>query len=150
MMWIGPRVTRAMGEDLALLSVFSRKTGGGVPATAVLLQAGVATLLLLTQSFESVLEFIQFSLTFCSFLAVAGVIVLRFTRPELPRPYRVWAYPLSPLVFLAISLFMMVYMVLERPAQSLAGFALMLAGLIVYALSHKQSRSSAVMEPSRQ
>jgi APA family basic amino acid/polyamine antiporter len=148
MMWIGPRVTMAMGEDLALLSAFSRRTKGGVPALAVLLQMGVATLLLLTQSFESVLEFIQFSLTFCSFLAVLGVIVLRFTRPDLPRPYRVWAYPLAPVVFLAISLFMMIYMVLERPAQSFAGFAMMAAGLVVYALSQKQSRSPAVMESS--
>ncbi len=150
MMWIGPRVTMAMGEDLALLSVFSRKTRGGVPAVAVLLQMAVATVLLLTQGFESVLEFIQFSLTFCSFLAVLGVIVLRFTRPELPRPYRVWAYPLSPLVFLAISLFMMIYMVLERPAQSLAGLAMMAAGLVVYGLSRKQSSSPVAMEPSRQ
>jgi APA family basic amino acid/polyamine antiporter len=150
MMWIGPRVTMAMGEDLALLSVFARKTAGGVPAVAVLLQMAVATLLLLTQSFESVLEFIQFSLTFCSFLAVLGVIVLRFTQPGLPRPYRVWAYPLTPVVFLAISLFMMIYMVRERPVQSLAGFALMLAGLAVYALSHKQPPSPVAMEPSRQ
>ena len=52
-----------------------------------------STLLLLTQSFEAVLEFIQFSLTFCSFLAVLGVIVLRMTQPDLPRPYRTWGYP---------------------------------------------------------
>ena len=43
MMWIGPRVTMAMGEDLPLLSVFARKTGTGVPAFAILLQAAVAT-----------------------------------------------------------------------------------------------------------
>ena len=135
MMWIGPRVTMAMGEDQALLSILARKTGGGVPAEAVLLQMAVATFLLHTQSFEWVLEFIQFSLTFCSFLAVLGVIVLRFTQPELPRPYRVWAYPLPPLLFLAMSLFMMVYMVRERPAQSLTGFAVMLIGLAIYGLS---------------
>ena len=63
------------------------------------------------------MEFVQFSLTFCSFLAVLGVIVLRFTQPELPRPYRVWAYPLPPLLFLAMSLFMMIYIVRERPAR---------------------------------
>jgi len=149
MMWIGPRVTMAMGEDLAVLSMFARRTAGGVPALAVLLQLAVATLLLLTQSFESVLEFIQFSLTFCSFLAVLGVIVLRFTRPELPRPYRVWAYPAAPLLFLAVSLFMMVHMVRERPAQSLAGFALMLAGLVVFALFSKPSPTPAMERPSR-
>jgi basic amino acid/polyamine antiporter, APA family len=150
MMWIGPRVTMVMGEDLALLSPFARKTKGGVPALAVLLQVGVATLLLLTQSFESVLEFIQFSLTFCSFLAVLGVIVLRYAQPALPRPYRVWAYPVTPVVFLAISLFMMIYMVRERPMESLAGAAMMLAGLLIYFLSLRRSRTQPAMEPSSQ
>ena len=70
---------------------------------------------MLDATFESVVKFVQFSLTFCSFLAVLGVIVLRFTRPELPRPYRVWAYPLPPLLFLAMSLFMMIYLLREQP-----------------------------------
>jgi basic amino acid/polyamine antiporter, APA family len=135
MMWIGPRVTMAMGEDLALLSVFSRKTRSGVPAVAILVQAAVATVMLLTQTFRSVVEFVQFSLTFCSLLAVLGVIVLRFTRPDLPRPYRVWAYPLPPLLFLAMSLFMMIYLLREQPREALIGLAIMLAGLAIYFLS---------------
>ena len=132
MTWIGPRVTMSMGEDLPLLRVFARKSAGGAPVTAIVFQAVMATLLLATRSFESVLDFIQFSLTFCSFLAVAGVIVLRWTQPDLPRPYRVWAYPLPPLVFLGVTAFMMVYLIRERPLQSLAGLAMMLAGLGVY------------------
>jgi APA family basic amino acid/polyamine antiporter len=135
MMWIGPRVTMAMGEDLPLLAIFARKTRGGVPAFAILLQAAVATIMLLTQTFESVVKFVQFALTFCSFLAVLGVIVLRFTRPELPRPYRVWAYPLPPLLFLAMSLFMMIYLLREQLREALIGLAIMLVGLVIYLLS---------------
>jgi APA family basic amino acid/polyamine antiporter len=141
MMWIGPRVTMVMGEDFSLLSAFARRTKSGVPALAVLFQLTVVTLLLLTQSFESVLEFIQFSLMFSSFLAVLGVIVLRFTQPGLHRPYRVWGYPFTPLLFLAVSLFMMIYLVLERPLQSVAGAAMMLAGLLIYVLSLKHAQS---------
>jgi APA family basic amino acid/polyamine antiporter len=140
MMWLGPRVTMTMGEDFRLLSAFARKTRGGVPATAVLFQLAVVTALLLTQSFESIVEFIQFSLTISSFLTVMGVIVLRFTQPALPRPYKVWGYPVTPLLFLAVSLFMMVNLVLERPAQSLAGVAIMLSGLLVYAVSARHGR----------
>jgi basic amino acid/polyamine antiporter, APA family len=141
MMWIGPRVTMVMGEDFPLLSAFARKTASGVPATAILFQLAVVTLLLLTQGFESILEFIQFSLTISSFLTVLGVIVLRYTQPELPRPYRVWGYPLTPLVFLAVSLFMMINLLVQRPAQSLAGIGMMLTGLVIYALSHRYDRS---------
>ena len=125
----------AMGEDLPLLAVFARKTRNGVPAVAILLQAAVATLMLWTETFESVVKFVQFSLTFCSFLAVLGVIVLRYTRPELPRPYRVWAYPLPPLLFLAMSLFMMIYLLREQLREALIGLAIMLTGLVIYLLS---------------
>ena len=147
MTWIGPRVTMVMGEDLPVLGLFARKSANGTPVIAILVQAIISTLMLATQSFESVLDFIQFSLTFCSFLAVAGVIVLRWSRPDLPRPYRVWAYPLPPLIFLAVTLFMMVYLIRERPLQSLAGFGMMLAGLGVYAWSTRSARSPS--DPGR-
>jgi basic amino acid/polyamine antiporter, APA family len=89
-----------------------------------------------------VLDFIQFSLTACSFLAVAGVIWLRLTQPKLPRPYRAWGYPVTPVVFLAVTGFMMYYLVTNRPLQSLAGFAMMLAGLAIYGVSQLMNSSS--------
>lgn len=144
MMWIGPRVSMAMGQDFAALSFFAGRSGRGVPARALILQLLVATLLLSTQSFETVLEFIQFSLMCSSALAVLGVIVLRVTRPGLPRPYRVWAYPATPVIFLAVTAFMLVHMLREKPIQSLAGLGLMLTGLVVYALSARAGRSGAV------
>jgi basic amino acid/polyamine antiporter, APA family len=143
MMWIGPRVTMAMGEDMPLLRIFSRKSSRGVPATAIIFQLLVSSLLLLSQSFEAVLDFIQFSLTFCSFFTVLGVIKLRITQPKLPRPYRAWGYPVTPLVFLAVMLWMMYYLVVNRPLQSLAGFAMMLSGLAIYSASRRLSNVMA-------
>jgi basic amino acid/polyamine antiporter, APA family len=141
MTWIGPRVTMVMGEDIPALRFFARTTRNGVPATAILFQLAVVTLLLFTQSFEAVVDYIGFSLTFCTFLAVLGVIVLRYTQPELKRPYRVWGYPLTPVVFLLVTGFMMFYMVTHRPIQSLAGALTMLAGLAVFALSRRRSHA---------
>jgi basic amino acid/polyamine antiporter, APA family len=135
MVWIGPRVTMVIGEDMPALRFFARTTKSGVPATAILFQLAIVTLLLLTQSFEAVIDYIQFSLTFCTFLAVLGVIVLRYTQPGLTRPYRVWAYPLTPVVFLLVTGFMMYYLATQRPMQSLASLATLLAGLVVFALS---------------
>jgi APA family basic amino acid/polyamine antiporter len=138
MTWIGPRVTVAVGEDMRLLRMFARKSRNDVPTTAILFQLGIVSLLLLTQSFEAVLEFIQFSLIFCSFFAVLGVIKLRYTHPTQPRPYRAWGYPVTPLIFLAVAGFMMYYLVTNRPVQSLAGFAMMIAGLAIYYASRLQ------------
>jgi APA family basic amino acid/polyamine antiporter len=135
MTWIGPRVTMAMGHDHALLARLARTRRDGVPAIALLLQLAVVTLLLMTQSFEAVLDVIQFSLTLCSFLAVLGVIVLRFTAPDLPRPYRTWGYPVTPFVFLAVTAFMMYHLIIERPWQSFAGLGIMLTGLAIYSFS---------------
>ncbi len=150
MMWIGPRVTMVIGEDLPLLSMFARKAEDGTPRIAILFQACMATVLLLSQSFEAVIEFIQFSLTFCSFLAVLGVVILRWTRPDLPRPYRVWAFPVTPLIFLGVTLFMMIYLVQQKPKESLAGVAMMLAGLIVYAWSSRQSPANSAVSGSKE
>jgi basic amino acid/polyamine antiporter, APA family len=148
MTWIGPRVTMVMGEDVPMLRMFARKTKNGVPAAAILCQLGFVNLLLITGSFKAILEYVQFSLTFCSFLTVLGVIVLRYTQPELPRPYRAWGYPVTPLIFLSVTLFMMLYLVVEQPVQSLAGAFTMLTGLLVYGIHLKQSRSSTLLESS--
>ena len=140
MMWVGPRVTMVMGEDNSMLEVFSRTTRNGVPVYAMLFQLIVVTVLLLTQSFEAVLDFIQFSLTFCSFLTVLGVILLRYRQPYLPRPYRAWGYPITPFLFLAVTGFVLSHLLMERPFQSVASLFTMMAGLLIYALSGRLSK----------
>lgn len=141
MMWIGPSVAVAMGEDVPVLHLFARRSRSGVPVAAILLQCAVASLLLCTQSFEAALDFCQFGLLLCSFLTVLGLIKLRITLPDLPRPYRAWGYPITPLIFLAVTLFMLVHLVAVRPHQSLAGFLMMLAGVVLYAVAARQARS---------
>ena len=141
MTWIGPRVAMTMGEDLPLFRLFSRKSKQDAPTVAIVFQLLVSNVLLLTQSFEAVLDFIQFSLTFCSFFTVLGVIKMRITRPDLARSYRAWGYPVTPVIFLSVTLFMMYYLVVNRPLQSLAGVAMMLAGLVVYYVSRQLSNA---------
>src|SRR5579871_564840 len=143
MMWIGPRVMMTMGEDIPALKVFARKSRQGAPAYAILFQLTVATLMLFTRSFEAVLDFIQFALLFCSFFTVLGVIKLRITRPDLPRPYRAWGYPVTPLVFLLVTGFMMYYLLTERPLQAFLGMLIMISGLAIYAILHTRAEPGA-------
>lgn len=132
MTWIGPRVTMSMGEDHWLLRLLGRKNNQGIPTNAILLQLLVVNLLLLTQSFEDVVRYTQFSLLLCSLLAVAGVIVLRVIRPGLIRPYRVWLYPLPPIIFSIITVWMMFYLLRWHTMESLAGLGTALLGLLLY------------------
>ena len=139
MMWIGPRVMMTMGEDIPALRIFARKSGNGAPAYAILFQLAIASLMLFTRSFEAVLDFIQFSLLFCSFFTVLGVIKLRITQPDLPRPYRAWGYPVTPVVFLLVTGFMMYYLLTDRPLQSFLGIVIMISGLLIYAVFRKRA-----------
>ncbi|HZR77368.1 APC family permease [Bradyrhizobium sp.] len=149
MMWIGPRVMMTMGEDIPALRVFARKSKQGAPAYAILFQLTVATLMLFNRSFEAVLDFIQFSLLFCSFFTVAGVIKLRIMRPDLPRPYRAWGYPVTPVIFLLVTLFMMYYLVVDRPLQSFFGALIMVSGLLIYVVFRKKDdAASATPSPN--
>jgi APA family basic amino acid/polyamine antiporter len=147
MMWIGPRVTMTMGEDIPALRMFARRSSNGAPAFAILFQLAVASLMLLTRSFEAVLEFIQFALLFCSFFAVLGVIKLRITHPELPRPYRAWGYPITPLVFLLVTGFMMYYLLTTEPLRSVLSIAIMISGLLIYAVFLKQTGKASAIAP---
>lgn len=139
MMWIGPRVTVAMGEDLRLLSWFAVKSRGGVPVRAMLLQFAIVNVMLLTATFQSVVNYVQFALALCSALTVLGVFVLRWRRPELPRPYKVWGYPLTPFIFLVITGWMMWHLLGDAATRlpSLLGLGTALLGLVIYFISSK-------------
>ncbi|MGI8821341.1 MAG: APC family permease [Chthoniobacterales bacterium] len=144
MMWIGPRVTLVMGEDLRALSWLGRRTRRGVPVNAMLLQFVVVNVLLFVASFQAVVNYVQFSLTLCSALTVFGVFVLRWRQPELPRPYKVPGYPVTPLIFLAISGWMLAHLLgnaaTRRP--SLLGLGTTLLGLVFYFISPKTAAAA--------
>ena len=135
MVWAGPRVAMVIGEDYPrAFGWLQVRTASGIPAAAVAAQSVLTLLLLLTSTFEQVLVYTQFALLACSFLAVLGVIVYRFTQPDLPRPFRVPLYPLTPLLFLAISAFAMVYTATVKPVEALCGALTLVAGLGIYRL----------------
>jgi APA family basic amino acid/polyamine antiporter len=142
MTWIGPRVSMSMGEDHWLLRLLGRKNPHGIPTNAMVLQLLIVNLLLFTSSFESVVQYTQFSLLLCSLFTVLGVIVLRTTRPEIARPYRLWAYPLPPIIFAVITLWMMFYLLRWKTTESLAGLATAIVGLLLYFCAGKRLNRS--------
>jgi APA family basic amino acid/polyamine antiporter len=140
MLWVGSRVAATMGEDVGAFRWLAQRNAQGVPARAVAAQAAIASGLL-AASFDEVLTYVQFTLLVSSFLTVLGVLVLRHTEPDLPRPYKAWGYPLTPLVFLAIVGWMMVHVVRSKPTESLAGLGTMALGLVVFLFSSKAPRA---------
>ena len=146
MSWIGSRVTKSMADDFSKLAFFGRVNQHGTPYIAMIWQALVVTALILTGGFENVLVYTQFVLLLSSFLAVLGLIVLRFRQPNLPRPYRVWGYPITPLIFLVVTLFMMLYTIQQRIVESLLGLVTALVGLGIYYIVRPANGSLAAAD----
>lgn len=148
MVLAGPRVTQAIGEDIPLFKMLARKNSQGIPYLAILLQLSIVTVLILTSSFEAVLIYLGFTLTLSSFITVLGVFVYRFRYPEAPRPYQTWGYPFTPLIFLGISSWMLVYLMMDKPVESLTGMATLLIGLGVYFVASKNNLGCITVEES--
>jgi len=138
MVWAGPRVTQVIGEDIPFFKLLATKNTSGIPYYAILFQLVIVLVLILTSSFEAIVTYLGFTLTLSSFVTVLGVFVHRLRYPEVFRPYKTWGYPVTPLIFLAISLWMLVFIFRDKPVESLAGLGTILLGLPVYLMAVKR------------
>jgi APA family basic amino acid/polyamine antiporter len=122
LLWAGPRVLGAMGRDLPALRWFAPRRE--VPHAALIFQAGLALLLIFAGTFRELITLTQIGLTLSTSLVVGGCLVLRHRRPELPRPVHVPLYPLPPLIFLAMSGFVILRSAVAEPGPTLTGLAI--------------------------
>lgn len=143
----GPRVYYALGSDYPLFAFLSRTSASrGAPVAALVVQGAVTSAILLLGRVDQIQQYSGFTLSLFASLAVSCVIVRRIRQPELPRPFRVFAYPLTPLLFLAVSAWMMFWALQGRPLESLLALATVaVAGLLFVATGRPSGRSS---EPS--
>lgn len=135
----GPRVLQVIGEDIRQLKFLARTNKDGVPATAIFVQSSLAIIFILTSSFESVLVFSGFILALNSLVTVLGVFVLRWRQPELPRPYRTFGFPITPLIYLSLTAWTLTFVIVNKPLESLLGLLVIGAGLVVYLALPKQN-----------
>lgn len=139
MVLAGPRVLQRIGEDFSIFARLGRTNRDGIPVTAVAMQAAIALLFLWSASFERILVFSGATMALNTFFTVLGVFVLRLRRPDIERPYRVWLYPLPPLVFLAITGWTLVYILMERPVEAAITAGIVVSGAVFYHLSARFS-----------
>jgi APA family basic amino acid/polyamine antiporter len=130
----GPRVYYALGRDYKRLAFLSRSNAtSGAPVNALLVQGLFTSAILLVGRIDQIQQYSGFTLTLFASLAVSCVIVRRIRQPELPRPFRVWLYPLTPLLFLVVSVWMMFWALRGRPMESLLALATVgVAGALFY------------------
>jgi APA family basic amino acid/polyamine antiporter len=134
MSFVGARVTKIIASDFHVFRVFIRENAAGSPWVAQVMQTCIALALIHTSTFEHVLTYIGFTLSLFTCLVVGGVFILRKKYPN-HAGFQCWGYPFSPLIFLAVDIYMLGYIVWDRPYQSLSGFATVGLGALVYYMS---------------
>ena len=102
------------------------------PHIALILITIWSSLLALTGTFEQLFTYVVFVSVLFSLLGGIALFRLRSLRPDLNRPYRVWGYPVVPLLFIAGASFMVLNTLMARPVQSLLGLGLLVIGIPVY------------------
>jgi APA family basic amino acid/polyamine antiporter len=137
----GPRVYYALGKDFPPFAAVARTRPTGAPAIALVAQGVVTSLFILTGRVDQIQQYAGFTLSLFSALAVSCVIVLRVRRPDAERPFRAWGYPVTPLLFLAVSAWMMFWAFRGRPVESTLAFLTVLVGGVIFAASRSRKES---------
>ena len=132
----GSRAYFAMAKDGLFFPGLARLNGAGVPGRALWAQCLWACLLCLSGSYGQLLNYVMFAVILFYVVTIIGIFVLRRTRPEAPRPYRAWGYPMVPgLYVLLASAFCIILLIAPDTAEfSRRGLGLVALGLPIYFL----------------
>lgn len=134
----GPRVLEAMGDDYKKLNQFSAKNKYEMPYLAILGQAGWAIFLVLVSSFKEIIQYISVSLSIFSMVTVIGIFILRKNYGRHERSFQVPGYPVTPMIFIGCTCWMLYYVAAEDPVIIVYSLGTMLPGYVLYRFVSKQ------------
>jgi basic amino acid/polyamine antiporter, APA family len=126
------RVPYAMAKDGLYFAFLNKLSARGVPVRAGFFAAALASLLAFTGNYDRLTDYAVFSLWLFYGLTAWCLVVLRKKQPDTPRPYRVFGYPVVPVVFCLVTFALLLNTLYTQPLQSLAGLAIIASGLPFY------------------
>jgi len=140
----GSRVPYAAARDGYFFSAVARVNAQHhTPGIAILALSGWSAILVLSGRYEQLFTYVIFASWILYGMTTAAVLVLRKKRPELPRPYKTWGYPVVPIVFVSVAGFLVISTLLDSPRESLMGIGLIILGLPFYYRWARQVRANA-------
>lgn len=135
----GARVYNTMACDGLFLPAAKKLNARGVPAVALWMQAVWASALCLSGKYGQLLDFIVFTVLLFYILTIAGIFKLRRTRPDAPRPYKAFGYPVVPLLYIVLAALICVVLLVYKPQYTWPGLIIVLIGIpIYYAVNRKR------------
>lgn len=135
--WIGPRVTHAMARDFRNWKILNKTNFKGIPVRALWLNTAISILLMLTGSFEQIMLYAGFVLQLMGTLSVGALLFVKPVAGKFKSPLR----PYLQIVYLLFSTWVLAFTFLERPKESMAGFGILLLGLLFYYFDKRQERT---------
>ncbi len=140
MILAGARVYYAMAKDGLFFSAVGRVNSKyHTPAVSLVVQASWAGILTLTGTYSELLDYVIFAVVLFYILTIAGLFRLRRTRPDAPRSYRAWGYPVLPALYIAFALFVEWALVTHKALRSIAGLCIVALGIPVFYLWRRRS-----------
>ncbi|MCU0456686.1 MAG: amino acid permease, partial [Bacteroidales bacterium] len=143
-----PRVYYAMAKD----GLFFRKVGEinkfGVPGFAIVIQGIWAVLLCLSGTYSDLLDYVIFAVLLFFTITILAIFVLRRKRPDIPRPYKAFGYPLVPAIYILTTTLIMVILLIYKPAYTFPGLIIVILGIPVYFIWRRKNKSRGITESS--
>lgn len=141
----GARVYYTMAKD----GLFFKKTGtlnkNAVPGFALWIQCIMACILCLSGGYNDLLDMIAFVVVLFYAVTIIGIFVLRKKRPDVERPYKAFAYPVLPAIYILMALTFCVFLIMMKPLYAGAGLGIVLAGIPIYyiAVANRKKENAA-------
>jgi basic amino acid/polyamine antiporter, APA family len=128
-----PRIVYALAQDGLFPKPFGRAHPRfHTPGFALVIQAIWMSLLCLSGRYDQLYTYATFAVILAYTATGLALFFFRFRRPDWPRPYRCWGYPVVPGLFVATSILLAVNTVWEQPLETLSGLAILLLGVPIY------------------
>jgi basic amino acid/polyamine antiporter, APA family len=136
----GSRVPYAAARDgLFFRSIARVNARHHTPGVSILAMSAWSALVVLSGSYDQLLDYVMFASWIIYGATAASVIVLRKKRPDLPRPYRTLGYPYIPILFVLVSCILVLSTLFDSPRESVMGLVLISFGLPFYAYWRKRA-----------
>ena len=139
--YIGPRIMQIMGEDHKFISFLNVTNKNNIPINAFFLRLAISFLFITTSSFEEVLMYAGITLIITTTLTVISLFILRYKEPYLNRPYKVWGYPFTPLIYLIVNVWILFYSFQHSQFESIIGIGIIIISIATHFIFDREYTS---------
>jgi basic amino acid/polyamine antiporter, APA family len=142
----GPRVYYAMAKDGLFFKRVGEINKNGVPGFAIVVQGIWSILLCMSGTYGNLLDYVIFAVLIFFTLTILSIFILRIKRPDIPRPYKAFGYPVIPSLYILTTLTIMIILLIYKPDYTFPGLGIVLLGIPVFYFWRKLNKQQPADE----